>query len=124
MTLKKLQNIAEKLVKIYCGKYNIEPYNIKVKNLKTRGRIRFETRYISIPIATYEQGGIHYFIAYVIHEIAHLIRYHVYYDDNHGKEFRSLEKKLLQKYNLVPLEYGTSYYHRLENTKGKTLWLG
>jgi len=123
MTLKKLQNIAEKLVKTYCKKYNIEPYSVKVKNLKTCGRIRYQTRYISIPLWAYEEGGVEFFTAYVLHEITHFIRYHTCRDNTHGTNFHSLEKKLLEMHNMVPIKYRISFYDELEDINGKTLWI-
>ncbi len=123
MTLKKLQNIAEKLVKTYCKEYNLEPYNIKVKNLKTCGRIRYKTRFISIPLWSYEQGGIPFFTAYVLHEIAHIIRYYICRENNHGENFHRLEKKLLKIHGLVTVKYRRSFYNELEDVNGKTLWI-
>ena len=123
MTLKKLQNIAEKLVKTYCKKHNLKSVNIKVKDLKTCGRFVFKTRFISIPLWAYIQGGIHYFTAYVLHEIVHVIRYDLYKDTTHGINFRRLEKKVLKMHGLVPVKYRRSFYNELEDVNGKTLWI-
>lgn len=123
MTHKKLQRLAENLVYIYCFKYKLKSTIIKVKNLKTSGSFSHLTRFIYIPLWAYEQGGVKFFTAYVLHEIAHLIRYDIYKDTSHDRDFRSLEIKLLKEHNMIPLQYARAFYYRLESINGKLLWL-
>lgn len=123
MELKILQQFAEELTEFYCKKYKIKPINIKVKFLKSNGRARYRTRFISIPVWSFEQGGWDYFTGYVLHELIHFIRYDTVRDNTHGYYFRALERKLLKEWGLVPKEYKKAYYKRLESTTGKMLWI-
>lgn len=124
MTLKKLQKIAEEMVGSYCKEYKLNSINIKVKNLKGAGRCRYKTRFISIPIWSYIQGGIGFFKAYIIHEIIHFVmRDNYYVGGGHGNRFISMEIKLLKEIGLAPFKYCRAYYNKLEDKNGKVLWL-
>lgn len=123
MTLKKLQEIAEETIASYCKKYKLRSITIKVKNLKGGGRCRYKTRFISIPIWSYLQGGIGFFKAYIIHEIIHFVMRDNYcVGGGHGNRFISMEIRLLKEIGLVPLKYRRAYYNKLEDKNGKILW--
>lgn len=123
MTLQDLQRIAEEMVDSYCKEYKLKPINIKVKKLKLGGRSRYKTRFISIPVWSYIQGGVEYFKAYIIHEIIHFIMNDIYHISGHGEKFKNLEIKLLKEIGLNPCDYRKCYYHKLEDSKGKALWI-
>ena len=123
MNIQDLQKRAEEIINSYCNEYNLQPVNIKVKNLKTSGRVRYKTRFISIPLWAYEGGGIYYFTAYILHELTHLILHDKGVYDGHGKQFRFLETQLLKEHDMVPLQYKKSFYYRLEDINGNLLWV-
>lgn len=123
MTLQKLQEIAEETVASYCKKYKLRSITIKVKNLKGGGRCRYKTRFISIPIWSYLQGGTGFFKAYIIHEIIHFVMRDNYcVGGGHGDRFIGTEIKLLKEIGLAPLKYCRAYYNKLEDENGKILW--
>ena len=120
----KLQQHAEELVEMYCEHYNLQPIKIKVKFLKGCGRAQYSTRSISIPVWTFEQGGLEYFTAYILHEIVHIILYDtVSGNQGHNATFKALEIKILKEWNLVSKEYKKAYYKRLETVTGNLLWI-
>ena len=123
MNYNELQQFAEELTIFYCKKYQLQPINIKVKFLNSCGRARYRTRFISVPVWSFEQGGLDYFTGYVLHEIIHFIRHDIFADNSHGYYFRALERKLLKEWGLVPEEYKKAYYKKLLTTSGKVVWL-
>lgn len=122
MKLNDLQRFAEELTTFYCKKYNLDPIKIKVKDID-RGHARYRTRFLSVPLWSFEQGGLDKFTAYVLHEITHFILYETQRDHNHPTKFHNIEIKLLKEWGLVPKEYRKAYYSRLETTSGKLIWL-
>ena len=123
-SLKDLQQFAEELTVFYCKKYKMRPIKIKVKNITGCGRARPGTRSISIPIWSYEQGGLDYFTAYVLHEISHFITHDIGKGSmGHCNYFFCVEKKLCSEWGLVLKNLKKCYYARLEDTEGNLLWL-
>jgi len=121
--LQYLQNEAKRIVNYYCKKYKLKPISIKVKNLKGPGRTRWKTRFISIPTWSYVQGGLDFFKAYILHEIAHFIMDDIFNQVGHNIGFINMEINILKRNGLVPLQYRRAYYNRLEDKNGKLLWV-
>ncbi len=123
-SLKDLQQFAEELVSFYCKKYEMRSIKIKVKAISGSGRARPRTRSISIPVWSYEQGGLDYFTAYVLHEISHFITHDIGKDKmGHSYFFFRIEKRLCLEWGLVLKNLKKCYYKRLEDTDGNLLWL-
>jgi len=116
MTQKKLKQIGKNILK----EFSINDIAIKYKDVQ-RGRC-LQTS-VTIPKWSLKQGQA-YSLYYVLHEISHHIVQKVfkYRIKVHGKEFKSIEKQLLKRYDLVPI-YNKAYIKELYNSKlNKTVY--
>ena len=101
------------------NKEKISFVKIEIKDT-LRGTARYYTRKITIPEwATSRE--IEFLYYYLIHEVTHFIvgDYHLGY--GHGKEFKKVEKRLLQEFGLIPI-YKKVYPRELRNLNGETVY--
>ena len=118
--IKEAQGEAEQLRDLICNQYNLAPIKIKVKTILQGGTAYYNTRFISIPVWTYNEG-LNYFYAYVLHEISHFINYDSKGNLGHSEDFRKIEKTLLKDFGLIPI-YSRAYIKALNNEKGQRVW--
>jgi len=119
---KELQDMADRLKDYVCKKYGLEDIKIRVKDIR-RGRARIRTRYISIPKWSYENHNIHFFMAYILHELAHIICRDFLLGINHNEGFKKVETDLLKDFKMKP-EYKRAYIKEIWDLKEeKLLWI-
>jgi predicted SprT family Zn-dependent metalloprotease len=119
--IKEAQSEAEQLRDLIWNQYNLAPIKIKVKTITKGGTAYYNTRFISIPVWTYNEG-LNYFYAYVLHELGHFINYDSQnYEKGHNGKFKKIEQTLLKDFGLIPL-YSRAYIKALNNERGQRVW--
>jgi len=111
---KELLEIAKNILK----EYDIE-CKIKFKDIR-RGRAT-RNNYISIPKWAYNREGSIYALYYVLHEVSHQICIKTKSGRGHNEGFKTQEKELLSRYNLIP-KYARAYAKELIDKNGNILW--
>jgi len=112
-----LQRMADDIVKQETVLRRL-PYKIRVhlKDIK-RGRSRFNTGYVSIPIWAVNRGDA-YLRYYLIHEVCHFM---AQTERGHGKQFKHYEKHYLALYGMRPV-YKRAYVRQLLSLDGLVVY--
>ncbi len=71
----------------------------------------------------WERYGTKAVLADLLHEIIHIYFYSIkQYNENHGPNFRRMERKLLSDYGLIPSNYKRAYYKTLTTDSGQVIY--
>ncbi len=124
-------NITE--AKIFCQEiidlYSLSDVTLRLAD-KRRGTAYYATRVLAIPLWIFSLSKkgygsrdypIEYQYAYVLHEIAHFINRDVHYAQGHQRTFRTVERKLLADFGLVPV-YNRVYIKQLKTENGNIVY--
>ena len=110
-----LQVIADDLVAQEPRLQNLSvSIKIHLKNIQ-RGRAKYKTGYISIPLWAVDCGQA-YLLYYLIHEICHFMTH-----NGHSSQFQQDERHYLAKYGLIPV-YKRVYVKKLLDFDGQTAY--
>ncbi len=98
-----------------------KPYpKVTVKDVR-KGSSRYRTHSCTLPRWVLKQCD-DYAISYAVHEAAHFVaQRQCPFAESHGPLFKMIEKKMLAKWDLVPV-YSKAYLRELKNAAGQSLW--
>jgi predicted SprT family Zn-dependent metalloprotease len=109
-----LLTIADKVIE----KEKLNYIDVQFKQV-LRGRARYGTRKITIPLWLLERAK-EYQIFYIIHEVSHFINYDTKGYTGHDNNLKRIEQKILKEYHIY-IKYAKAYPKWLCNAQGEKI---
>lgn len=125
LTVDTTRTFCQELINLYQNEMPL--ITLQLKDNRT-GVANYGRNVLTIPLWLFESSkkywnnrSLEYRYYYVLHEISHFINYHTYNATGHQGTFRTVERRLLLDFGLIPV-YKRAYVKQLLSENGDVLY--